>query len=52
MQKMRPAMFAAAIATLALAGCATKDYVNDQVAAEDAKSQAANQATQMALRVE
>jgi peptidoglycan-associated lipoprotein len=39
MQIMRPAIFAT-IAALSLGGCATKDYVNQQVAAVDAKTQA------------
>jgi outer membrane protein OmpA-like peptidoglycan-associated protein len=42
MQRIRPALFAAsAIAALGLGGCATKDYVNEHVAAVDAKTQAA-----------
>jgi outer membrane protein OmpA-like peptidoglycan-associated protein len=42
MQTIRPAIFAAAMAAtaLSLGGCATKDYVNEQVAAVDAKTQA------------
>lgn len=43
MQKTRHAIFAAAAITvgaLSLGGCATKDYVNEQVAAVDAKNQA------------
>ncbi len=42
MQKMRPALFATAIAVsaIALSGCATKDFVREQVAAEDTKVQA------------
>jgi outer membrane protein OmpA-like peptidoglycan-associated protein len=41
MQRIRPAIFAAtAIAALSLGGCATKDFVNEQVSAEDAKVQA------------
>jgi peptidoglycan-associated lipoprotein len=45
MQKMRPAILAAtalAVSAIALSGCATKDYVNQQVSAEDTKV-AANQ---------
>jgi len=46
MHRIRPAIFAAtAIAALSLGGCATKDFVNQQVSAEDAKTQAAEQAT-------
>jgi len=44
MQRIRPAIFAAAAMTagaFGLGGCATKDYVNQQVAAEDTKVQAA-----------
>src|SRR6185437_6748590 len=40
---MRPTVFAAAIVTvsaLSLGGCATKDYVNQQVSAVDTKAQA------------
>ena len=43
MQKVRPAIFAAAALTataLSLGGCATKDYVDKHVAAVDAKTQA------------
>jgi len=42
MQRVKPAIFATvvAVAAVALGGCATKDYVNQQVSAEDAKSQA------------
>jgi peptidoglycan-associated lipoprotein len=41
MQRIRPALLAAtAIAALGLGGCATKDYVNEHVAAVDAKAQA------------
>lgn len=43
MQSIRPTLFAAAAITagaLSLGGCATKDYVNEQVAAVDAKNQA------------
>src|SRR4051812_34275377 len=41
MQRFRPTVFAAvaAVSVLSLAGCATKDYVNQQVAAEDSKMQ-------------
>jgi len=44
MKKLTSAFFAATIAAIALSGCATEDYVNQQVAAEDAKSQASAQA--------
>src|SRR5208282_2547452 len=43
MQRIRPAIFAAtaiAAGALCLGGCATKDYVNQQVAGVDAKTQA------------
>ena len=42
MQRMKPMAYAAAVAAMALSlgGCASKDYVNQQVAAEDAKVQA------------
>src|SRR5690242_19006124 len=42
MQKMKTTIFAATdgAAALSLGGCATKDYVNEQVAAVDAKGQA------------
>ena len=43
MLTMRPALFAAAAITataLSLGGCATKDFVNQQVSAEDVKVQA------------
>jgi peptidoglycan-associated lipoprotein len=48
MLRIRPTIFAATAITasaLILSGCATKDYVNQQVSAEDAKTQAAEQAT-------
>jgi peptidoglycan-associated lipoprotein len=48
MPRIRPTIFAAAAiaaTALSLGGCATKDYVNQQVSAEDAKTQAAEQAT-------
>jgi peptidoglycan-associated lipoprotein len=40
MQRVRPAIIVTVIAAgaLSLAGCATKDYVNQQVASEDAKA--------------
>jgi outer membrane protein OmpA-like peptidoglycan-associated protein len=40
MLKLRPAIFATAIAAsaISLGGCATKDYVNEQVATVDAKN--------------
>jgi len=43
MYKVRTNIFAAAaiaVSAISLGGCATKDYVNQQVSAEDAKSQA------------
>jgi outer membrane protein OmpA-like peptidoglycan-associated protein len=42
MQRLKPAIFATVVAAAAvgLGGCATKDYVNQQVSAEDAKVQA------------
>lgn len=41
MQKIKPTIFAVTItaAALSLGGCATKDYVNEQVAASDARTQ-------------
>jgi peptidoglycan-associated lipoprotein len=42
MQRMKPAIFAVtALSILSLGGCATKEYVNTNVAAVDAKVQAA-----------
>ncbi len=42
MQRMKPAIFAAtALTVFSLGGCATKEYVNTNVAAVDAKVQAA-----------
>ena len=43
MQKLTPVLFAAtamAVSAFSLSGCATKDFVNQQVAAEDTKVQA------------
>ena len=42
MQRVKPAIFATvmAAAAVSLGGCATKDFVNQQVSAEDAKVQA------------
>lgn len=42
MQRIKPAIFATvmAAAAVSLGGCATKDYVNQQVSAEDSKVQA------------
>ena len=42
MQRLKPAIFATvmAVAAVSLGGCATKDYVNQQVSAEDGKVQA------------
>ncbi len=42
MQRIKPAIFATvmAVAAVSLGGCATKDYVNQQVSAEDSKVQA------------
>jgi len=39
MQRVKPAIFATvmAVAAVSLGGCATKDYVNQQVSAEDSK---------------
>jgi peptidoglycan-associated lipoprotein len=55
MLKFRTAAFAAAAITataLSLGGCATKDYVNEQVAAVDAKTQAAqNQVNQQQVHL-
>jgi outer membrane protein OmpA-like peptidoglycan-associated protein len=45
MQRITPAIFIAGIAAMALTGCATKDFVREQVAVVDAKAQA----NQMAL---
>ena len=45
MQRIKPAIFIAGIAALALTGCATKDFVREQVAVVDSKAQA----NQMAL---
>ena len=41
MQRVKPAIFATvmAVAAVSLGGCATKDYVNQQVSAEDSKVQ-------------
>ena len=41
MQIIRPAIFAAvtAVSAISLGGCATKDFVREQVAAEDTKVQ-------------
>ena len=49
--KTRHAIFAASAIAVAigLGGCATKDYVNEQVSALDAKNSAANTATQNQL---
>ena len=48
--KMRPALFGTiAVAALSLGGCATKDFVNQQVSAEDAKVQANQTQVQGAL---
>jgi len=51
MQRFRPTVFAAvaAVGVLSLAGCATKDYVNQQVAAEDSKIQASHDKMRMSL---
>jgi peptidoglycan-associated lipoprotein len=40
MQRIRPAILAAATLALGLGGCATKDYVNEHVSAVDARTQA------------
>jgi len=52
MQRVRPAIFTAALAmgALSLGGCATKDYVNQQVAAVDAKVESNQSATQASLQ--
>src|ERR1700761_8220251 len=41
MQRIRPAIFATAmvVSAISLGGCATKDFVREQVAAEDTKVQ-------------
>ena len=52
MKNIKSAIFAATAITVsafALSGCATKDFVNEQVAAEDAKVQANQSQTQTAL---
>jgi len=51
MQQIRPVVFAVAMAVSAigLSGCATKDFVREQVAAEDTKVQANQDKTQIAL---
>jgi peptidoglycan-associated lipoprotein len=52
MKSIRSTIFAATAITagaLALSGCATKDFVNEQVAAEDAKVQSNQSQTQTAL---
>ena len=40
MQTLKPAIIAIAVSAFSLGGCATKDYVNEHVAAVDAKVQA------------
>ena len=46
MLNVKPSILAAvAVTALSLGGCATKDYVNQQVSAEDTKTQASEQAT-------
>lgn len=55
MQKLRPSallMAALAMGAISLGGCATEDYVNKQVSAEDAKAQAANQAASQAAQAQ
>jgi outer membrane protein OmpA-like peptidoglycan-associated protein len=52
MQKIKPALFAASailVSAFALSGCATKEFVNQQVSAEDAKTQAGLDKHQAAL---
>jgi outer membrane protein OmpA-like peptidoglycan-associated protein len=52
MKKIKPAILAATaitISALALSGCATKDFVREQVSAEDTKVQANQTQTQAAL---
>jgi len=39
MQNIKPTILAVTIAAFGLGGCATKDYVNEQVAASDARTQ-------------
>ncbi|MGE4063583.1 MAG: OmpA family protein [Rhodospirillaceae bacterium] len=43
MQRLRPAILVAAVAALALGGCATKKYVNENVALVDSKLTTAQQ---------
>jgi len=55
MQKLRPSalvLAALAVGALTLGGCATEDFVNKQVSAEDAKSQAATQAASQAAQAQ
>lgn len=51
MQRLRPTIFAAAVAVTALSmgGCATKGYVNETVASTDARIQADQQKMRVAL---
>ena len=51
MQKLRPAIFTAIIAmgAIGLSGCATKDYVNEQVYSVDAKVQSNHTQVQASL---
>jgi len=52
MRKFKPAFLAAtaiAVSALSLSGCATKDFVREQVTAEDAKVQANQAQTQASL---
>ena len=55
MQKLRPSallLAALAVGAFSLGGCATEDFVNKQVSAEDAKSQAATQAANQAAQAQ
>ena len=55
MQKLRPSallLAALAVGAISLGGCATEDFVNKQVSAEDAKSQAATQAASQAAQAQ
>jgi peptidoglycan-associated lipoprotein len=49
MQRMKPAIFIAGIAALSLTGCATKDFVREQVAVVDTRVQANQSSTQASL---
>lgn len=51
MQRFKPTLFAAAVAVTALsmAGCATKNYVNEQVSVESSRTQANQEKMRMTL---